>query len=64
MKRYEIGIDCANKAEENAQGDWVKWEDLEVVVSVIKERVQELERTNTELRAEIGTLKALARDNQ
>ena len=59
VKRYNINID--NQATEHIDGAWVKYEDLDVVISVVKSQVEALRSDLQTTIAEIETLRAIAR---
>ena len=66
IKRYNI---TNTGHTEHIEGEWVKYEDLDVVLSVIRERSKEindhrefLRQQITQLRSEVETLKALDRN--
>lgn len=68
VKRYKINDPISHS--ESVSGEWVKYSDLEIVLSIVKENVRELmieandlKRQSDELRATIATLQAISRDN-
>ena len=62
IKRYDIypahGMEI--DVEESIDGHWCKYEDIEVVLQVLKSNIMDLQRESTQLRSEISTLKSLA----
>lgn len=69
IKRYELSIDAELlndvdwDIEESHEGEWVKWNDIEVAMSVINDRSRELETSNKALLERVKELEELSKDS-